>query len=49
LANFAYSIDFPWWTILASGLAVMLIAFITISLQSIKAAISNPVNAIRDE
>ena len=49
LANFAYGIDFSWWTTIASGLAVMLIAFITISLQSVKAAISNPVDAIRDE
>jgi putative ABC transport system permease protein len=49
LANFAYGIDFPWWTTIASGLAVMLIAFITISLQSVKAAISNPVDAIRDK
>lgn len=49
LADFAYRIDFPWWTTVVSGLAVMLIAFITISLQSVKAAISNPVDAIRDE
>ncbi|MFK7773630.1 MAG: ABC transporter permease, partial [Saprospiraceae bacterium] len=49
LNGFAYGIDFPWWTTIASGLAVMLIAFITISLQSVKAAISNPVDAIRDE
>lgn len=49
LANFAYSIDFPWWATIVSGLAVMLVAFTTISLQSIKAAVSNPVDAIRDE
>lgn len=49
LAEFAYRIEFPWWTTLLSGLAVMLIAFLTISAQSIRAALSNPVDAIRNE
>ncbi len=49
LAEFAYRIDFPWWTTIVSGLAVMLVAFITISAQSIRAAVSNPVDAIRNE
>ena len=49
LAEFAYRIDFPWWTTIISGVAVMLVAFITISAQSIRAALSNPVDAIRDE
>ena len=49
LLDFAYSIDFPWWVTIASGLLVMLVAFVTISLQSMKAAMSNPVDAIRNE
>lgn len=49
LTGFAYGIDFPWWTTIASGVVVMIIAFITISLQSVKAAISNPVDTIQDE
>jgi len=49
LIGFAYSIDFPWWTTIFSGAIVILIAFITISIQSLKAAFSNPVDAIRDE
>ena len=49
LADFAYRIDFPWWVTLVSGLGVMLLAFFTISVQSVKAALSNPVDAIRDE
>jgi hypothetical protein len=32
-----------------SGFVVMLIAFFTISAQTMKAALSNPVDAIRDE
>lgn len=49
LADFAYQISFPWWATLVSGLVVMVIAFFTISAQSMKAALSNPVDAIRDE
>ncbi len=49
LADFAYRIEFPWLASIASGLVVMLIAFVTISAQSIKAALSNPVDAIRNE
>ncbi len=49
LADFAFQISFPWWVTLVSGLAVMVIAFFTISAQSMKAALSNPVDAIRDE
>ncbi len=49
LNDFAYQISFPWWVTLVSGLAVMLIAFVTISVQSMRAARSNPVDAIRDE
>lgn len=49
LYEFAYAIDFPWWTTIFSGIIVILIAFITISVQSLKAAFSNPVDAIRDE
>ena len=49
LADFAYRIEFPWWASIVSGLTVMFIAFLTISAQSVKAAISNPVDAIRNE
>ncbi len=49
LTGFAYRIEFPWWATLVSGLAVMILAFFTISAQSVKAALSNPVDAIRDE
>jgi len=49
LNDFAYRIDFPWWATFVSGLTVMLVAFVTISVQSAKAALSNPVDAIRNE
>ena len=49
LSNFAYRIDYPWWVTAVSGVSVMLIAFVTISLQSVRAAVANPVDAIKEE
>lgn len=49
LEGFAYRIHLQWWMfVLASGIAV-LIAFVTVSFQSIKAAIANPVRSLRNE
>ncbi|MDB5152630.1 MAG: FtsX-like permease family protein [Mucilaginibacter sp.] len=49
LQDFAYRISLSWWIfLLAAGIA-LLIAIITVSIQSIKAAIANPVNSLRSE
>lgn len=49
LQDFAYRIDIKWWVFaLAGGLAVI-IAFVTISFQSVKAAFANPVKSLRSE
>ena len=49
LRSFAYSIDVNWSVFLLAGLTTVLVAAITVSYQSVKAAISNPVNALRSE
>lgn len=49
LQNFAYRINISWWVFLAAGVVAVLIALLTISFQSIKAAISNPVKSLRTE
>ncbi len=49
LENFAYKIDLKWWTFVVAGLITMLIAFLTVSLQSWKAANRNPVEVLRYE
>ena len=49
LQDFAYRINIPWWIFLAAGIIAAIIAFATISLQTIKAAISNPVKSLRTE
>ena len=49
LQNFAYRINISVWMILVSGGAALLIAWITVSYQSIKAAVQNPIGALRSE
>jgi len=49
LNGFAYKIDITWKVFAVSGLIAILIAIITISFQSIKAALSNPVKNLRTE
>jgi putative ABC transport system permease protein len=49
LQDFAYYIPIRWWIFGVSGLVVILIALITVSLQVFKAAIANPVNSLRSE
>ncbi|GAA4410596.1 ABC transporter permease [Nibrella viscosa] len=49
LEDFAYRIDMPWWIFVVAGLGAVLIAFITISFQSLKAAFLNPVTSLKNE
>ncbi len=49
LQDFAYRIDISWWIFALAGLATLLIALLTVSLQAIKAAIVNPVDSLRSE
>jgi len=49
LRSFAYRIGVTWDIFLVSGLLAMAIGLLTISYQSIKAAVSNPANSLRYE
>jgi ABC-type antimicrobial peptide transport system permease subunit len=49
LDNYAYRIELSWWIFAVAGLAAVLIAFVTVSFQSIKAALANPVESLRSE
>ncbi|WP_234736846.1 ABC transporter permease [Tellurirhabdus bombi] len=49
LADFAYKIDVEWWVFVLAGVLAILIAFFTISFQSIKAALMNPVKSLKTE
>jgi putative ABC transport system permease protein len=49
LQDFAYKISLGWAVFLLSGLVAILIALFTISFQSVKAALANPVKSLRTE
>ncbi|HEU0064534.1 MAG TPA: FtsX-like permease family protein [Flavisolibacter sp.] len=49
LQDFAYRIAIPWWVFLIAGIIAAFIAFLTISFQTIKAAMANPVKNLRTE
>ncbi|MCM4156705.1 ABC transporter permease [Gramella sp. AN32] len=49
LENFAYKTELSWWIFMISGLIVLMIAFLTISLKTIKTAMANPVKSLRTE
>ena len=49
LQDYQYRIEISGWIFLIAGVTALLIALLTISFQSIKAAIANPVKSLRTE
>lgn len=49
LSDFAYRISTPWWAFAVAGFLAVFIAFLTVSMQSVKAALMNPVKSLRTE
>ena len=49
LLDFAFRISIAWWVLVMAGVLAVIIAFVTISFQSIKAALMNPVKSLRSE
>src|SRR6478735_6726259 len=49
LQNYPYRIEMSWWLFASTGILVLLIALFTVSFQSIKAAVANPVKSLRTE
>ncbi|MBC8155890.1 MAG: ABC transporter permease [Bacteroidetes bacterium] len=49
LQDFAYKIDIEWWVFAVAGLLAIGIALLTVSFQSVKAALMNPVKSLRSE
>lgn len=49
LNDFAYRIPISWWMFVVGGATSLLIALATISYQSIKSALANPVDSLRNE
>lgn len=48
LEEFAYRIDLNWWYFALAGALALLIALVTVSFQSLKAAWSNPVESLKN-
>ncbi|ULT27398.1 hypothetical protein KUH03_11990 [Sphingobacterium sp. E70] len=49
LQDFSYRIEIQWWIFALAGAATVLVAFVTVSSQAIRAANHNPVKTLRDE
>ncbi len=49
LMNFAYQTEIRWWFFALPGATILLIALLTISTQTLRAATRNPVESLRDE
>ncbi|MEO0723717.1 MAG: ABC transporter permease [Bacteroidota bacterium] len=49
LADFAYSVDMTPTTFVVGGIALLMIALVTVSGQAIRAALANPIEALRNE
>jgi len=49
LQGYAYRVDINWWIFAATALGAMFITLITVSYQSIKAALANPVKSLKTE
>jgi putative ABC transport system permease protein len=49
IQKFAYRTEISWWIFVAAGLGALTITLITVSFQSIKAALSNPTKSLRTE
>ncbi|MDB5009098.1 MAG: Macrolide export ATP-binding/permease protein MacB, partial [Mucilaginibacter sp.] len=49
LRDFAFRINISWWILVIAGVTALIIAFITVSFQSVKAALANPVKSLRSE
>ncbi len=49
LENYPYRVELSWWMYGLATILIFLVALLTISYQSVKAAMANPVNNLRTE
>ena len=49
LQGYTYRITIEWWEFLLAGFGALVIALLTVSFQSVKAALANPVKSLRSE
>ena len=49
LEDFALRTELVWWIFAGAGLLILVVGFLTVALQSVKAALTNPVQSLRSE
>lgn len=49
LENFAFKIELQWWYFVVTGLVALMIAMLTVSFQSVRTALMNPVDSLKSE
>jgi putative ABC transport system permease protein len=49
LDTFAYRTEISWWIFLVAGAGALAIALLTVSIQTIRAALANPIKSLRSE
>ena len=49
LETFAYRTEISWWIFLVAGAVALAIALLTVSIQTIRAALANPIKSLRSE
>ena len=49
LQDFAYRISIGWWVFIVAGALAIIVAFVTIGLQAVRAGVANPVKSLRTE
>ncbi len=49
LDNFVFRIDIQWWVFVLAGVMAVVIAFLTVSYQSVRAALASPVKSLKSE
>jgi ABC-type antimicrobial peptide transport system permease subunit len=49
LHNYEYRTTVPWWVFVTAGTGALLITLLTVSFQSIRAALTNPIKSLRSE
>jgi putative ABC transport system permease protein len=49
LKNFSYHISIAWWMFVLPGVLILLIALLTVNVQSLRTALSKPVDKLRNE
>jgi putative ABC transport system permease protein len=49
LNTFAYRTEISWWIFLVAGAVSLAIALLTVSIQTIRAALANPIKSLRSE